>query len=145
MPNCKCAFYPRIAERFAILRRFRWILLPMLAVLIFFSLFKIQKVETMADGTGTYTLPLNRIITYQNDISFAYYATELLSVDLAERTAVIRVKFPKQDWRRFTGRKGEHIGESGLFLKSLTADSITVTYGITGKVLPAKYTLRFRL
>lgn len=115
-----------------------------LALLAFFSLFEITKLTGVYDGMGWYTLPLNQIVTEQTDTHFGYYPTELLSVDPNEGIAVIRIQFPGQDWRQFIGRQGEHFGESGLFFKSLTADSITVTWGICGPVYSKEYHLRFR-
>lgn len=148
MPIRKWTSYLRAFERFRILRRSKWLLLPILAVLLFFSLLEITNVAGVYDGTGVYPLPLNQVVTYrndndQNDNSFHFYPTELLSVNLTDKTAVIRVKF-LEGWRQFSGRQGEWIGQSGYFLESVAADSITVTYGICGNVYSKGYHFRFR-
>lgn len=116
----------------------------MLLVMAFFSLFEIKKIETMYQGTAQIKLSLNQLVYPNPAYYFDYYPTELLAVDSAEKSAVIRVYFPDKGWRQFTARELLPIDDSGYFLDSVTADNITLTYAIAGKVLPGEYKLLYR-
>lgn len=96
---------------------------------VFFTLFKIERQQYFAECAAFITLDLNKVV---NDK--AIYPTELVSVDTAEKTATVRVRFPEEGWREFTGKEGERMEEIGYFLETITKDKaeIVVMYPDSG-------------
>ena len=111
--------------------------LLLLAVLIFHSLFEIEKMRVLSDGVTFITLPLKKILKHKE-----IYATELLSVDLTGKTASIQVQFPEEGWRQFEGCQGERMEEIGYFLESVSEDEVTIIVPWSGH--DCKYKLVYR-
>lgn len=94
----------------------------LLAGLVFCVLFKIEKRPYKSSNMmANISLKLHKVINYEG-----IYPTELLSVDLNQKTAMIRVKFPEEGWKEFKGREREKFEGVGYYIDSISDDQVNI-------------------
>ena len=92
-----------------------------LVTLIFCVFFEIQKEEYYAECEANITLALNKVVKHE-----VIYPTELLSVDLAQKTATIRVKLPEEGWKEYKGQEKEEFEGIGYYFDSINDNQINI-------------------
>ena len=94
----------------------------LLAGLFFCVFFKIEKMPiTFKSMAASISLVLNKVIKHE-----VIYPTELLSVDLKQKTATIRVKFPEEGWKEFKGREKERFEGIGYYIDSISDNQVNI-------------------
>ena len=94
----------------------------LLVALVFCVFFKIVKIPYKSSNMmARISLVLNKVIKHE-----VIYPTELLSVDLDQKTATIRVKFPEEGWKEFKGREKEKFEGVGYYIDGISNDKVNI-------------------